>query len=408
MFVNENNVVCNIKDIHLIINTENGAVVGVDDESLKQYQGISKERTFKITNRELYNFLLENNFISDNQFKYKDNSILTAYFHVTNHCNLHCLGCYSDSIARNKERDLSIESMLKILDELKTVGVQNIIISGGEPLIRKDIVDIVKYAKESCNMQRMILITNGTIGDWKLFKELALYLDTISVSIDTYSSECSAFLRDEGIFEKIILNIKQMRENGLNVSILPTIHHKNVKEMSKYIKLAESLGTEISFSIFTTGQEKIYKDYILSQKDLIEIAKHFMNYGMTVNDVPINNTMEGKRHCGTGCSMISIGADGSIYPCHMLMEESFKMGNLVNNSLLEIRNESKKKKCDWEGDVTEIDGCRQCEFRFLCGGGCRARAYLTESNIRSKDPFCIMYKNFYEEMFISLKENIGR
>jgi len=251
MFVNENNVVCNIKDIHLIINTENGAVVGVDDESLKQYQGISKERTFKITNRELYNFLLENNFISDNQFKYKDNSILTAYFHVTNHCNLHCLGCYSDSIARNKERDLSIESMLKILDELKTVGVQNIIISGGEPLIRKDIVDIVKYAKESCNMQRMILITNGTIGDWKLFKELALYLDTISVSIDTYSSECSAFLRDEGIFEKIILNIKQMRENGLNVSILPTIHHKNVKEMSKYIKLAESLGTEISFSIFT-------------------------------------------------------------------------------------------------------------------------------------------------------------
>ncbi len=181
-----------------------------------------------------------------------------------------------------------------------------------------------------------------------------------------------------------------------------------MRELLKYIKLSEKLGTEISFSIFTTSQEKIYKEFTLSPKDLIEISKHFMNYGITANDTPINNTMEGKRNCGTGCNMISIGADGSVYPCHMLMEETFKMGNLINNSLLEIRKESKKKKCDWESDVMEIDGCSQCDFRFLCGGGCRARAYLANDNIRSKDPFCIMYKNFYEKMFISLKKNMGR
>lgn len=101
--------------------------------------------------------MLENEFISINQLKNNHNgrNILTAYYHVTNYCNLHCLGCYSDSIARNKKRDLSTESMLKILNELKTVGVQNLVISGGEPLIRKD---VVKYNElHSLQMVQLVI-----------------------------------------------------------------------------------------------------------------------------------------------------------------------------------------------------------------------------------------------------------
>lgn len=80
-----------------------------------------------------------------------------------------------------------------------------------------------------------------------------------------------------------------MQESGLKVSILPTLHHKNAEQMLDYIKLSKRLGVEISFSIFTTRQEKIYEGYTLSNKDLKYISEHFANYN--INDVPINNDL---------------------------------------------------------------------------------------------------------------------
>lgn len=407
MYLNENNVVCDIMGIHMIINTENGAVVGVDDDGLEQYQRLSEEVPASIpTDQELYQFLLENEFISNNPFDKNRAAIMTAYIHVTNKCNLHCLGCYSDNTARNKECDLSSKDMLRILDELRLAGIENLVISGGEPLFRRDIADLVQHAKESCGIERITLITNGTVGRRETYTRLAPYLDTMAVSLDTYSSECPAYLRDEGIFDKIVFHIKQMQESGLKVSILPTLHHKNAERMLEYIELSKQLGTEISFSIFTTRQEKMYEDYTLSKKDLKYISEHFSNY--KIDDMPINNTLEGKRHCGTGCNIISVGTDGSVYPCHMLMENQFKIGNLVEKGLAVILRESKCQKRCWENDVKDIAGCRECEFQYLCGGGCRARAYLVHGNIQSPDPFCSMYKEFYKETFSAMMENIRR
>ena len=202
-------------------------------------------------------------------------SIKTAYIHVTNQCNLHCLGCYSDNAARNKEGDLSSKDMVNILEKLGSAGVENLVISGGEPLFRKDIVDLVKHAKESCGIGNITLITNGTVGSKEIYGGFAPYLDTIAVSLDTYSSECHSYLRDEGIFDKIVYHIKQMQESGLKVSILPTLHHKNAERMLDYIELSKQLGTAISFSIFTTRQEKVYEEYVLSMMDLKYIGAFF-------------------------------------------------------------------------------------------------------------------------------------
>ena len=190
MFLNENNVVCDVMGIHMIINTENGAVVGVDEDGLEQYQRLSEVSASVPTDQALYQFLMENEFISDSPFDKNRATIMTAYIHVTNKCNLHCLGCYSDNEARNKGDDLSTEEMMRVLDELRSAGVENLVISGGEPLFRKDIVDLVKHAKESCGIERITLITNGTVGGREIYTGLAPYLDTMAVSLDTYAPEC--------------------------------------------------------------------------------------------------------------------------------------------------------------------------------------------------------------------------
>lgn len=404
MFLNENNVICNVMGIDMIINTENGAVVGVDEDGLEEYHRLSDVTMPASKHQKLYRFLKENDFISDSPFNKKRVDIMTAYIHVTNKCNLHCIGCYSDNEARNREDDLSTETMIRILNELRLAGVKNLVISGGEPLLRKDIVDLVKHAKVNCGIEKVTLITNGTIGDSTVYISLAQYLDTIAVSLDTYATECRAYLRDEGIFDKIVFHIKQMQKSGLKVSILPTLHHKNAERMLDYIELSKQLGVEISFSIFTTKQEKIYESYTLSNKDLKYISEHFANYN--IDDVPINNTLEGKKHCGTGCNIISVGTDGSVYPCHMLMEKQFKMGNLTQKGIVEILRTSKCHQRYWEKDVKDIAGCRDCEFKYLCGGGCRARAYFMYGSVPMPDPFCSMYKEFYNETFSKMLEKI--
>ena len=176
------------------------------------------------------------------------------------------------------------------------------------------------------------------------------------------------------------------------------------KELYDFLIEADKLDVGISFSIFTTGCEKIYEDYSLLNDDLSHISKYLSSY--KIEDIPINNTLEGKRHCGTGCNILSVGADGDVYPCHMLMEEQFKMGNIVNNDMITILENNKTNRKCWENDVDDISGCRQCTYKYLCGGGCRARAHLINGNIMKKDPFCKMFKGFYDEIFATMRNKM--
>ena len=194
MFLNENNIVCDIMGIHMIINTENGAVVGVDDEGLKQYRSLEEGMIPILTDQDLHRFLMENEFVSNKPFDKSNTRIETAYIHVTNKCNLHCLGCYSDNELRNKEDDLTSENMVNIIEELGKAGVKNLVISGGEPLFRKDIVHLARYAKEKNGIEKITLITNGTIGNKKIYADLAQYIDTIAVSLDTYCVVFTPFI----------------------------------------------------------------------------------------------------------------------------------------------------------------------------------------------------------------------
>ncbi|MFD4706954.1 radical SAM protein [Gottfriedia sp. NPDC058432] len=403
MFVNPSNIVSRIKKIDMLVNLENGAVVGLDQEGLKFYNELKQGdyQIAKINNESistLYNFLLENEFISFKPFKNRKKEVLTAYVHLTNKCNLHCVGCYSLDSNRNVAPDLSYEDLCKAIGDLAEVGVKNLVFSGGEPLFRKDIVELVKFAKVDCCIEEVVVITNGTINRTDIFNELAIYVDAISVSLDTYSDDCPSFIRDEGIHNKIIKTIKNLKENNLNVSILPTLHTLNSDNMIDYLKLAAQLNVGISFSILSTCETEEFKRFMLSQSDLKDISDHFLNYGVNMLDSPINNTLEGKNYCGAGKNMLSVGTNGNIYPCHMLMAEEYCFGNIKEESIQSMLENSPVSKEFSTYEVNQINGCSDCTFKYLCGGGCRARAYMLKDDIKVKDPYCILYKNYYHKL----------
>ncbi|WP_195337113.1 radical SAM/SPASM domain-containing protein [Paraclostridium bifermentans] len=406
MYINSNNVISEIKGINMLINTKNGVVIGLDQKCLDFYSDLENIENEGIVIedkeiKEFFDFLVANELISFNPFSIKKQQILSAYVHVTNKCNLHCVGCYSLDSKRNNYTDLTFDQMCKAIKDLADVGLTTLVFSGGEPFIRKDIVKLVKFAKLDCNINHVVLITNGTIVRDDL-DELAKYIDVVSVSIDTYDTKCSNFLRDEGIHSKIINTIEDLKKSGINVSLLPTLHSLNASKMENYIELSKSMKIGISFSILTTCETLEFKKFMLNQEDLRGISNHFLEYDFPMCENSQNIGLQGTDYCGAGQIMLSIGTDGEVYPCHMLMSNEFSMGNIKVDSIrnmLEVSNVAREFSTL---NVNQFENCKSCEYKHFCGGGCRARASMLAKNIKAKDPYCILYKNYYSGLINEL------
>lgn len=396
MYKNPNVKTEKFNGANLLINTANSAVLGLDDKTYEEYLEILQDKN---VNEDLYEFLVENEFIKKvNEFK-KGVNVKNAYIHITDRCNLKCKGCYSED-ERCDKKELSFNELTKVVNNLKPLNLENIIISGGEPMIRKDLDKILELIKTELKPDNLIVITNGTVHNFDMLENIAPYVDVLSVSLDTYSSDCKAFLREDKIFDRIMEFIDRAKELDINLSILPTINHKNVDYINEYTKLSKKLGTNISFSLFTVKPDAENREFVLTTDDLKKIVDYYRVNEIEVEDVPLKDCLEGKCNCGTGEQLISVGTDGSLYPCHMLMEDEFKMGNLLEKDVMSLLVHNAKRKYGVE--VDDMDGCKECEFKYLCGGGCRARAYLYTDKIASKDPFCPMYYGFFDEVMNNL------
>lgn len=210
MFVNKNIAVLHATETELLFNFDNGVIAGVTAEAI-EFLNELKEGNIDVDKlngdeREFFEFLQDNDFISKNEFSYEVKPV-SAYIHLTNKCNLHCVGCYSLDEKRNKYEDMTTKEIKEVILQLRTGGVENLIFSGGEPLLTKNIIEIVRYAKIDCKFPNLILITNGTIFNKAVLGDLAKYIDTVSVSLDTYCSDGKPFLRDPNIFDKIMRSI---------------------------------------------------------------------------------------------------------------------------------------------------------------------------------------------------------
>lgn len=329
-----------------------------------------------------------------------EKQLMSSYLHVTNRCNLNCIGCYSLDCTRNCEDELSLDDFKNILNQLKESGVMHITVSGGEPLVRADIVEILKYAKEECEFESIDLITNGTVRNEELFLNIKPYIERIAVSIDGYNQENPTFIRDEGIFDKVVGTIKLIKELGLDVVMLPTLHSKNIDNVTKYDELSKELGVEISFSVMTCSNE--LEEYMPDDKQLVKLSKCINGtsdyFNMSERSLE-EYQVKARKNCGAGTYIISVASNGDIYPCHMMHDSRVKMGNVKETPLKDILNNYKPLP-----KVEDMENCNGCNYKNVCGGGCRARAFLVKDNFNTSDPYCTMYKSFYKDYVNQLKQ----
>lgn len=335
---------------------------------------------------------------------------VTAYFHVTQRCNLRCIGCYSWNSLRNRSDDLATVDSLSILRKLGLIGVKNLIISGGEPFLRKDLAELVIGAKGS-GIESVSVITNGTLLNIDALQKMAPFVDCVAVSFDGYSSESPSLLRGQQRFGELKKAIALIQDCGIKAHIIATIHSCNIYDIPSYISLARSLGTTINFSLLSaSGDNNEIRDLLLDNGSLESLAGMLIaefDSGFGICDVIQSGCLSVKKCCGAGVKCLSVSSEGLLYPCHMLQRDEFFISNLLVDEIADVK-ERIKTNIFYEMSAVGITECAECEFVHVCGGGCRARSVMLYRDACHKDPYCALFKRYYQAVSKMMGEALSR
>ncbi|HIW76565.1 MULTISPECIES: radical SAM/SPASM domain-containing protein [Gordonibacter] len=328
-------------------------------------------------------------------------AVLSAYLHVTQRCNLNCVGCYSLDEQRNCLDDAPLEQIQHALDELAGAGLASLVISGGEPFLRDDLPAIVEYAKRACGIASVTVLSNGTCITPAALEALAPHVDCVSVSFDGCSSTAPAYIRQDQRFDELVEAVCAVQRVGIPAHIIPTVHAKNIDDLKDYVRLSKDLGASLNFSLLTCAPDDELAALLPHEDALRTLGRSLLTLDdgkpIPAMDAPVGVNLTVKRTCGAGFRGVSVAADGTVYPCHMLHRPELAMGNVFTGSLTEAL-ESPVSARFRAMDVDGFEGCSACRYKRICGGGCRARSLFASGSLESKDSYCAMTMEFYDAL----------
>jgi len=401
MRLSDNTVLFTLGGIPILGSYDSGHVIGLTPEGRElcgrmQVGNVTREEVDAVDAR-LASALIKWAFLQDG---IKSNGVPSkvAYVHVTQRCNLSCVGCYSLDEKRNKLHDAPVEQFKTAFEKLVELGVVGIIVSGGEPFLRVDLPELCETAKE-CGICQITIITNGTLVAPETISRLAPFVDCVSVSFDGLSQSAPSYIRKEQRFDELVGAIKLIQDAGIQAHMIPTIHRANYREMADYVRLSNSLGTSMNFSLLSCCDPDCgeLKDLVPAGEALEEMGRAVFEVGKTssidVLDLPVGPNLSVRRNCGAARTTLSIDADGTVYPCHMLHHSELSMGNIFRDDATSI-SESPIAHELRNLHVDGLEGCQACSYKQVCGGGCRARAYSETGSLLGGDPYCALTREF--------------
>lgn len=346
------------------------------------------------------------------------NNKRTAYFGVTNKCNLKCRFCYASPHYSTETVPGDLENTKKILDRAKEINVENMIITGGEPLLREDVFDVLSYAGKV--IPNVVLTTNGTLLDEAAAEQLKNSgVDVVSISIESSTKKIHDELRGEGTFEKSMKAIENLKKAGFDresLNITATLNRKNIHELHTFRQFADQLGVKMNFSLYqTVGRGKINDQLAFTEEQLIGFFMNTIKSQMEDTDLEIEdftdrvtfNKSTGrlvpmiKNHCGMVANMLGIKANGDLVPCHLFFstrDPGLIIGNILETDILE------KMWRFFKGIpvIDKKDGCKECSVRYFCGGSCYAGGYFCDGSFYTPNPSCLPLKKYYSTLMESL------
>jgi radical SAM protein with 4Fe4S-binding SPASM domain len=313
-------------------------------------------------------------------------------------CNLECAHCYCSS-APSAPVGLPTKSVFKLIDEISAMGVLYLDITGGEPLLRKDIFSIIEHAHHRGLV--VSLFTNATtLTEAKARKLADLNVASIQTSLDAYSPKLhDQFRGREGSFRKAIDGIRILRESQIPVSVTVMVHQQNkheIKELTHFI----SRNLKVPFRLDRVIPALENSNIALSNEEFYGLIKRLypneQNLLTKVCDSSMGQIEKGhiEPSCGVGASYLFIKHNGDVVLCPTMTEKEspkFKAGNILTQSLRSIWLEDPIFQ-QFRG--VQCQNIQICPAAAQCKGGCRSNAYLLHGSTDSPDEFnCNLHKN---------------
>ncbi len=348
---------------------------------------------------------------------------------VTYACNLRCKHCYATA-GKPLPDELTTDEAMDTIDKLNKLGVTIISFSGGEPLVRKDIYELISYAYEKGIY--VAVATNGTMISEDVAKKMKeAGVGYVQISLDGTKETHENFRGIKGCYDRTIQGIKNCVKQGFFVNVSMTVTSYNYQDVEAVISLCEKLGVDwfMHYNFIPTGRGKnildrditpeqreellkmLYrKNFEGSKLSLLSTAPQFarvaLQYKQEKSFIPTHfyNISAGERlkelaefigGCGAGRFYMSIRANGDIQPCVFF---PLKLGNIRDMSYEDLEKFWKSNEVfEKLRNKDLIESCGNCEYRYYCGG-CRARAYNYFGDYLKPDPGCIRNKKYWEKL----------
>ena len=343
-------------------------------------------------------------------------------WNVTRRCNLKCVHCYSNSQNIKYSDELSTEEGKALISDLASFGCPVILFSGGEPLMREDLPELVQFAVDSG--MRAVISTNGTlITEKKAAIFAGIGLSYMGVSLDGTGEIHDRFRGVKGAFDAAVQGIRRCQDAGIKVGVRFTITGENSSEIPAIFDFIEenNIPRACFYHLVYSGRASTLADNDLAHIETREVVDLIMDRtrdlfdrGMPKEILTVDNHADGpyiylrllkedpKRAAdvlellrmnegnnsgrGIGC----VSWDGEVYADQFWREISF--GNVTKRPFsdiwLDTSNELMAKLKDKKSYVT--GRCANCRWLDVCGGNFRARAETVTGDIWASDPACYL------------------
>ncbi len=321
---------------------------------------------------------------------------------ITSNCNLSCPHCYVASTRRQKH-ELGTQECLRLVDSMANLGVQTIGWTGGEPLLRQDLEEIVSYAKSRGSI-RSGITTNGIPLTEKRARSLKRAGVTfIQISLDGSTPERNARMRKatEEDFHRIIAAMRICRRLGFKLSLAMVLGAENLDDGPDFVSLAQREGVPLlrlcGFVPFGRGKNREIIDRLCFDQDNLPGLKSFFQKALKLSDpMVIPDPGFGPlppdylfHPCVSGRKTFYLTSTGDVYPCTTLLSSEFLVGNVRERSLEELWEDDKMTLVSSIPNQKIKGYCSECRQLPQCHGGCRGITFGHTGDLLASFPFCL-------------------
>ena len=342
-------------------------------------------------------------------------------WNMTKRCNLKCMHCYIQAADRDFKGELTTAEARAFIDDLGELEIPVLLLSGGEPLLRKDFLELAKYTTDK--KIRAVISTNGTLITKDVADNMASDgIQYVGVSLDGGPETHNKFRGMPNAFERAIAGIRMSMDAGLRAGVRFTASQFNYKDLDEVINIVvdEGIPRFCMYHLVYAGRGREIAEQDITKEQSRELMEYLVDKTIELHDAGVDveilttdNHADGvyiynyilenaperagevmellKMHggCSAGHKFSNVDNVGDVHACQFWGHKT--LGNVKERKFSEIWNDPQNAFLRMMREKSKhLKGkCGRCKYNTVCGG-CRIRAETVHGDIWEEDPQCYL------------------